>query len=325
MKLPRRIFLHLAAGAAVLSAISHAASAQTYPSQPVHIIVPVPPGGALDIIARLIGQWLSEHLRQPFVIENRPGGGTNIGVELVTRAPADGYTLLLIPGSVTANATLYDKLSFNFISDIAPIAMISSLPLVMLVNLSVPAKTVAEFIAYAKANPGKLSMASGGIGSPSHIVGELFKMTTGVDMVHVAYHGGAPALTDLTGGQVQVYFSPLPESIATIEAGKVRALAVTTAKRSEALPDLPTVAESVPGFEASTWQGIGAPKSTPAEIIAQLNKDINAALADPMIKTRLASLGSVPVPMSPAEFESFIVAETDKWGKVIRAANIKLD
>jgi tripartite-type tricarboxylate transporter receptor subunit TctC len=325
MKLPRRIFLHLAAGAAVLSAISHAASAQTYPSQPVHIIVPVPPGGALDIIARLIGQWLSEHLRQPFVIENRPGGGTNIGVELVTRAPADGYTLLLIPGSVTANATLYDKLSFNFISDIAPIAMISSLPLVMLVNLSVPAKTVAEFIAYAKANPGKLSMASGGIGSPSHIVGELFKMTTGVDMVHVAYHGGAPALTDLMGGQVQVYFSPLPESIATIEAGKVRALAVTTAKRSEALPDLPTVAESVPGFEASTWQGIGAPKSTPAEIIAQLNKDINAALADPMIKTRLASLGSVPVPMSPAEFESFIVAETDKWGKVIRAANIKLD
>ena len=325
MKLPRRIFLHLATGAAVLSAISHAASAQTYPSQPVHIIVPVPPGGALDIIARLIGQWLSEHLRQPFVIENRPGGGTNIGVELVTRAPADGYTLLLIPGSVTANATLYDKLSFNFIRDIAPIAMISNLPLVMLVNLSVPAKTVAEFIAYAKANPGKLSMASGGIGSPSHIVGELFKMTTGVDMVHVAYHGGAPALTDLMGGQVQVYFSPLPESIATIEAGKVRALAVTTAKRSEVLPDLPTVGESVPGFEASTWQGIGAPKSTPAEIVAQLNTEINAALADPMIKTRLASLGSVPVPMSSAEFESFIVAETDKWGKVIRAANIKLD
>ena len=291
----------------------------------MHIIVPVPPGGALDIIARLIGQWLSEHLRQPFVIENRPGGGTNIGVELVTRAPADGYTLLLIPGSVTANATLYDNLSFNFIRDIAPIAMISNLPLVMLVNLSVPAKTVAEFIAYAKANPGKLSMASGGIGSPSHIVGELFKMTTGVDMVHVAYHGGAPALTDLMGGQVQVYFSPLPESIATIEAGKVRALAVTTAKRSEVLPDLPTVGESVPGFEASTWQGIGAPKSTPAEIVAQLNTEINAALADPMIKTRLASLGSVPVPMSSAEFESFIVAETDKWGKVIRAANIKLD
>jgi tripartite-type tricarboxylate transporter receptor subunit TctC len=325
MKLPRRIFLHLAAGAAVLSAISHVASAQTYPSQPVHIIVPVPPGGALDIIARLIGQWLSEHFRQPFVIENRPGGGTNIGVELVTRAPADGYTLLLIPGSVTANATLYNKLSFNFIRDIAPIAMISSLPLVMLVNLSVPAKTVAEFLAYAKANPGKLSMASGGIGSPSHIVGELFKMTTGIDMVHVPYHGGAPALTDLMGGQVQVYFSPLPESIATIEAGKVRALAVTTAKRSEALPDLPIVGESVPGFEASTWQGIGAPKSTPAEIVAQLNTEINAALADPTIKTRLASLGSVPVPMSAAEFESFIVAETEKWGNVIRAANIKLD
>jgi len=325
MKLPRRTFLHLAAGAAALPALSRAASAQTYPTRPVSVIVPVPPGGALDILARLMGQWLSERLRQQFVIENRPGAGTNIGVELVVRAPADGYTLLLIPGSVTANATLYDKLNFNFIRDIVPIAMISTLPLVMEVNPLFPAKTVPEFIAYAKANPGKISMASGGTGSPSHIVGELFKMTTGIDMVHVPYHGGAPALTDLMGGQVQVYFSPLPESIATIRAGQVRALAVTTAKRSEALPDVPTVGESVTGFEASTWQGIGAPKNTPAEIVAKLNKEINAALADPTIKARLANLGSVPTPMSPAEFESFIVAETEKWGKVIRTANIKLE
>jgi tripartite-type tricarboxylate transporter receptor subunit TctC len=324
MKVPRRRFLHLAASASVLPAISCIAWAESYPTRPVTIIVPVPPGGALDILARLMGQWLSQHLGQPFVIENRPGGGTNIGVEVVVRAPADGYTLLLIPGSVTANATLYQNLKFNFIRDIVPIAMISSLPLVMEVNLSVPAKTVAEFIAYAKANPGKISMASGGTGSPSHIVGELFKMLTGIDMVHVPYHGGAPALTDLMGGQVQVYFSPLPESIATIKAGKVRALAVTTAKRSQALPDVPTVGESVPGFEASTWQGIGAPKNTPAEIVAKLNVEINAGLADPTIKTRLANLGSVPMPMSPADFKSFIVAETEKWGKVIRKANIRV-
>jgi len=325
MKPSRRRFLHLAAGAASLPAASPIVRAQAYPTRPVTIVVPVPPGGALDILARLMSQFLSERLGQPFVIENRPGGGTNIGIEVVVRAPPDGYTLLLIPGSVTANATLYENLNFNFIRDIAPIAMISSLPLVMEVNLSLRAKTVPEFIAYAKANPGKLSMASGGIGSPSHIVGELFKMTTDIDMVHVPYHGGAPALTDLMGGQVQVYFSPLPESLSAIKAGQVRALAVTTAKRAGAVPDVPTVGETVPGFEAYTWQGIGAPRRTPADIVATLNKDINDGLADPKIKARLADLGSVPTPMSPADFESFIVAETGKWGKVIRAAHIRVE
>ena len=324
MKLPRRRFLHVAASAAMLPALSRIASAASYPTRPVTIIVPVPPGGALDILARLMGQWLSQHMGQPFVIENRPGGGTNIGVDVVVRAPADGYTLLLIPGSVTANATLYTKLNFNFIRDIAPIAMISSLPLVMEINLSIPAKTVPEFIAWAKANPGKVSMASGGTGSTSHIGGELFKMMTGIDMVHVPYHGGAPALTDLMGGQVQVYFSPLPESLAAIKGDKVRALAVTTATRSAALPNVPTIAEFIPGFEASTWQGIGAPKNTPPEIITSLNKEINAALADPKIKERLADLGSVPMPMSPAEFEKYIVDETAKWAKVIHDANIPL-
>ena len=323
MKFLRRRFLRLAAGAAALPAVACFAWAQSYPARPVRIIVPVPPGGALDITARLIGQWLSERLGQPFVIENRPGGGTNIGVEAAVRAPADGYTLLLIPPSVTVNATLY-KLNFNFIRDIVPIAMISQLPLVMEVNLSVPAKTVPEFIAYAKSHPGKVNMASGGSGSPSHIVGELFKMMTGVNMLHVPYRGGAPALTDLMGGQVQVMFSPLPESIATIKAGKVRALAVTSAQRSEALPDVPTVGEFVAGFEASTWQGIGAPKDTPAEIVASLNKEINAALADPKIKARLANLGSAPMPMSPTDFANLVVAETAKWAKVIHEANIKL-
>lgn len=324
MILPRRTFLNLAAGAATLLAVSRFAWTQTYPARPVRIIVPVPPGGALDIIARLMGQWLSERLRQPFVIENRPGAGTNIGVEAVVHAPADGYTLLLIPPSVTVNATLYKELNFNFIRDIVPISMISQLPLVMEVNLSVQARTVPEFIAYAKSNPGRVNMASGGSGSPSHVVGELFKMMTGVNMLHVPYRGGAPALTDLMGGQVQVMFSPLPESIATIKAGKVRALAMTSAKRSEALPDVPTVGEFVPGFEASTWQGIGAPKYTPAEIVTRLNKEINAALADPEIKARLANLGSAPMPMSPADFENLIAAETEKWAKVIREANIKL-
>jgi tripartite-type tricarboxylate transporter receptor subunit TctC len=325
MKLLRRQFLHLAAGAAVLPTASRIAIAQNYPTRPVRIIVPVPPGGALDILARLMGQWLSEQLGQPFVIENRPGAATNIGVEVVVRAPADGYTLLLIPGSVAVNATLYKNLNFNFIRDIVPIAMISRLPLVMEVNLSVPARTVPEFIAYAKTNPGKISMASSGNGTPQHISGELFKTMTGVDMLHVPYRGGAPALTDLIGGQVQVMFSPLPESIGTIRAGNVRALAVTTATRSEALPDVPTVGEFVPGFEASTWQGIGAPKNTSAEIVDRLNKEINAALADPKIKARLADLGSMPTPMSPAGFEKLIVTETEKWGNVIRASNIKPD
>jgi tripartite-type tricarboxylate transporter receptor subunit TctC len=325
MKLLRRQFLHLAAGAAVLPTASRIAIAQNYPTRPVRIIVPVPPGGALDILARLMGQCLSEQLGQPFVIENRPGAATNIGVEVVVHAPADGYTLLLIPGSVAANATLYKNLNFNFIRDIVPIAMISRLPLVMEVNLSVPARTVPEFIAYAKTNPGKISMASSGNGTPQHISGELFKTMTGVDMLHVPYRGGAPALTDLISGQVQVMFSPLPESIGTIRAGNVRALAVTTATRSEALPDVPTVGEFVSGFEASTWQGIGAPKNTSAEIVDRLNKEINAALADPKIKARLADLGSMPTPMSPAGFEKLIVTETEKWGNVIRASNIKPD
>lgn len=324
MTLPRRKFLHLAAGAAALPAVSGFAWAQSYPARPVHIVVPVPPGGALDIIARLMGKWLGERLGQSFIIENRPGGGTNIGVEAVVRAPADGYTLLLIPGSVTANATLYQHLKFNFVRDIIPVAMISSLPLVMEVNVSNQAKTVPEFIAWAKANKGKVNMASGGTGSTSHIGGELFKMMTGIEMQHVPYHGGAPAITDLMGGQIQVYFSPLPESIAAIKAGKLRALAVTTAKRSAALPDVPAIAESVPGFDASTWQGIGAPKGTPPEIVALLNKEINAGLADPQIKARLAAIGSMPTPMSPDEFKKNIVDEIAKYAKVIHEAKIPL-
>jgi tripartite-type tricarboxylate transporter receptor subunit TctC len=319
----RRHFLHLAAGATAMPALSRGASAETFPAHPVRIIVPVPPGGALDIVARLIGQFLSERAGQPFVVENRPGAGTNIGIEAAVRAPADGYTLLLVPGSVSVNATLNTKLPFKFINDIVPIAMISELPLVMEVNLAVPAKTVPEFIAYAKANPGKISMASSGVGTPQHITGELFKLMTGIDMLHVPYRGGAPALTDLLGGQVQVMFSPLPESIATIKAGKLRALAVTTKARVAALQDVPTVAESVPGFESVTWQGIGAPEKTPPEIVATLNKQINAALADPKIKARLQDLGSEPLPMSPTDFKAFIVAETEKWAKVIREANIK--
>ncbi len=324
MKPHRRAFLNLIAGAAVLPGLSRIAMAQVYPSRPVRIIVPVPPGGALDIIARLIGQWLSDHLGQTFVVENRPGGGTNIGIDAVAHSAADGYTLLLIPQSVTTNATLFQHLNFNFIRDIAPVAMISSLPLVMEVGLSHPAKTVPEFIAWAKANPGKVNMASGGTGSASHIGGELFKIMTGIDMQHVPYKGGAPAVTDLMGGQVQVYFSPLPESISVIKGGKVRALAVTTAKRVASLPDVPTVGESVPGFQINTWQGIGAPKNTPVAIVATLNKEINAALADGKIKARLAQLGSEPNPMSPAEFEKQIVDETAKWAKVIRDAKIPL-
>jgi tripartite-type tricarboxylate transporter receptor subunit TctC len=323
MTLPRRTFLHLTAGAAALPAVSRIAWAQAYPARLVRIIVPVSPGGALNILARLIGQWLSERLGQTFVIENRPGGGTNIGVEAVVRAPADGYTLLLIPGSVTVNATLYDKLKFNFIRDIAPIAMISQLPLVMEVNLSVPAKTVPEFIAYAKSSPGKLNMASAGNGTVAQMAGELFKVMAGVDLVHVPYRGSPPALTDLLGGQVQVYFVPTLPSIEYIRAGKLRALAVTTAMRSQALPDLPTIGDFLPGYEASVWSGAGAPRNTPAEIIDKLNKEINAALDDPKIKARLTDLGGVPMPMTSAEFGKFLVDEVEKWGKVIRAANIK--
>jgi tripartite-type tricarboxylate transporter receptor subunit TctC len=323
MKLPRRKFLHLAASAAALPAASRIARAQGYPSRPVRIVVGFAPAGASDIAARLMGQWLSERLGQQFIIENRTGAGGNIGTETVVRASADGYTLLLAGSNDAINATLYDKLSFNFIRDIAPVAGIVRVPNVMVLNLSVPANTVPEFIAYAKANPSKISMASAGTGTPNHMSGELFKMMSGVKMVHVPYRGGGPALTDLLGGQVQVTFSPMSTSIGYIRAGKLRALAVTTAMRSEVLPDVPTVAEFMPGYEASTWAGVGVPKDTPAEIVDKLNKEVNAALDDPKMKARLADLGGVALPGSPTEFEKLIADETEKWGKVIRAANIK--
>jgi tripartite-type tricarboxylate transporter receptor subunit TctC len=325
MKLPRRQFLHLAAGAAVLPAMSRLACAQSYPTRPVRLIVPIAPGGAQDILARLMGQWLSERLGQPFIIDNRPGGGSNIGTEAVVRAPADGHTLLLIPPDSAINATLYDKLNFNFVRDIAPVAGIISLPLVMVVNPSVPAKTVPEFIAYAKANPGKINMASAGTGTGVHIAGELFKMMAGVDLVHVPYRGGGPAFTDLIAGQVQVMFPTTVGSIEYIRAGRLRALAVTTATRSDALLDIPTVAEFVPGYEATAWFGVGAPKNTPSQIIDKLNETINAGLADPKIKARLADLGGDVLALSPADFGRLIADETEKWGKVIRAANIKAD
>jgi tripartite-type tricarboxylate transporter receptor subunit TctC len=324
MKIPRRTFLHLAAGAAAFPAVSRTARAQDYPARPVRWIVPYPPGGATDIQARLLGQWLSERLGQPFVIENRPGGGGNIGTEAVVRAPADGYTLLLVGPPHAINATLYDKLNFNFIRDIAPVAGIMRVPNVMVVNPSVPAKTVPEFITYAKANPGKINMASSGIGSSAHVAGELFKMMTGIDMVHVPYRGNSPALTDLLGGQVQVYFVTTPASIEFIKAGTLRALAVTTAARSDALPAIPTVGDFVPGYESSAWYGVGVPKRTPVEIIDRLNTEINAALADPKIKARLADLGGTPLLGSPADFAKLIADETEKWGKVVRAAGIKV-
>ncbi len=288
MKLPhRRQFLHLAAAAAALPAVSRAARAQTYPTRPVRLVVGAPAGGGFDIVARLMGQWLSERLGQPFVIDNRPGAGGNIGTEAVVRAPSDGYTLLLVTAASAINATLF---SFNLRRDIVPVAGIADVPEVMVVNPSLPAKTVPEFIAYAKANPGKINMGSGGVGSPSHVAGELFKMMAGVSMVHVPYRGIAPALTDLMAGQLQVYFGALTSSIEYIKAGRMRALAVTTAKRSEALPDLPTVGEFVPGYEASQWYGLGVAKNAPTEIIDRLNKEINVALADPNMKTRLADL-----------------------------------
>ena len=323
MKLPRRQFLHLAAGAAALPAVSRIARAQAYPTRPVRLVAPFPAGGATDIIARLMGQWLSERLGQQLVIENRPGGGTNIGTEAVVRAPADGYTLLLISAANVINSTLYDKLNFNFIRDIAPVAGIMSLPYVMVVHPSVPAKTVPEFIAYARANPAKLNMASAGIGSGTHVTGELFNVTAGINLLHVPYRGGAPAFTDLLGGQVQVYFSGVAGSIEYIRTGRLRALAVTTVTRSEVLPDVPTVAEYLPGYEASTWFGVGVPRNPSAEIIDKLNKEINSGLADPKMKARIAELGGVPMPMTPAEFGKHIADETEKWGKVIRAANLR--
>jgi tripartite-type tricarboxylate transporter receptor subunit TctC len=320
MKLLRRKFLHLAAGAAALSTSSRIARAQRYPRRPVRLMVGVAPGSVPDIVARLIGQWL-EHLGQPFVIENRPGAGSIIATEAVVRAPADGHTLLLVGSSAALNATLYDRLSFNFIRDIAPVAGIVRVPNIMEVHPSVPAKTLPEFIAYAKANPGKLSMASAGNGTIPHLAGELLKMMAGIDLVHVPYRGGAPALTDLLGGQVQMLFHNM-SSIDHIRAGRLRALAVTGSMRLEALPNIPTVGEFVPGYEAVAWFGIGAPKATPVEIIDSLNKQINAGFADPKTKARLADLGPV-ISGSPDNFGKLIIDETEKWAKVIRAANIK--
>ena len=323
MKLPRRRFLRLAAGAATLSTVSRFAWAQAYPSRPVRLIVPLAPGGATDIVARLMGQWLSERLGQPFVIDNRPGAGGNLGTETVVNARPDGYTILMASTTNAINATLYDKLSFNFIRDIAPVATISRNTLVMVVHPSIPAKTVPEFIAYAKANPRKLNMASPGNGSPNHVSGELFKMMTGADMVHVPYRSGGPALTDLLGGQVQVMFPATVSSIEYIRDGRLRALAVTTATRSELLPDIPTVAEFLPGYEASNWFGVCAPNATPAEIVDKLNKEINAGLADPKMKARIVDLGGDVVALSPADFGKLIAEDTEKWGKVVKSAGIK--
>jgi tripartite-type tricarboxylate transporter receptor subunit TctC len=322
MKLPRRSFLHLAAGATALPAVSQIAGAQTYPTRPVRWIVPFPAGGTGDIAARLISQWLSERLGQQFTIENRPAGA-NISAETVANASPDGYTLLLISAANAVNATLYDKLNFNFIRDIAPVAGILRAPNVMDLHPSVPATTVPEFIAYAKANPAKIKMASGGVGAPSHVIGELFRMMTGVDIAHVPYRGSAPAVADLIGGQVQVLFDNVPSSIEHIRSGRLRALAVTTSYRAAALPDIPTMGEFVPSYEASTWFGIGAPRSTPAEIIDRLNKEINAGLADPKLMGRLADLGATVLAGSPAEFGKLIADETEKWGKVIKFAGIK--
>jgi tripartite-type tricarboxylate transporter receptor subunit TctC len=325
MKLPRRRFLHLAAGAAALPATSRISRAQAYPARPVRIVVPFAAGGSTDISARLIGQWLSEHLGQQFVIENRPGAGSNIGTELVVNAPPDGYTLLLVGASSAINATLYEKLNFNFLRDITPVAGVNSVPFILAVHPSFPAKTVSEFIAYAKAHPGRVSMASGGNGTAGHLSGELFKLLAGLNMVHVPYRGEAPALTDMLAGHVQAMFGTMPASIEYVRAGKLRPLAVTSTGRSELLPDLPTVGDSVPGYETSAWQGVGAPKNTPVEIIDKLNKEINAALADPKIKARVADMGGTVLAGSPADFGKLIADETEKWGKVVKFSGAKPD
>ncbi len=323
MKIPRRRFLQLAAGAAALPAVSRSAMAQSYPTRPLRMIIGYPPGGSADITARLMGQWLSERLGQPIVIESRPGAGTNIATEAAVRAPPDGYTLFLVAPANAINATLYDKLNYNFLRDIAPVAGIIRFPNVIVVNPSLPVKTVPELIAYAKANPGKLNMASSGNGSTIHMSGELFKMMTGINMVHVPYRGGALALTDLMGGQVQVMFDNVPTSAEYVKAGKLRGLATTGTTRSEVLPDLPTVADFVPGYEASAWYGLGVPKNTPAEIIETLNKEVNAILADPKSKARLVDLGASLLPGSPADFGKLVADETEKWGKVVKFSGAK--
>jgi tripartite-type tricarboxylate transporter receptor subunit TctC len=322
MKFPRRRFLYLAAGTAALP-VSRPTWAQVYPSRPIRLIVGFPAGGPTDITARVMAQWLSERLGQQIVIENRAGAGSNLAVEAAINAPPDGYTLLLVGATNAINATLYEKLNFNFIRDVAPVAGIIRVPLIMEVHPSVPAKTITEFIVYAKANPGKVNMGSGGIGTTLHVSGELFKMMTGVDMLHVPYRGAGPMLTDLLGGQVQVGFDPMPSSIGYVKAGQLRPLAVTTATRSEALPDLPSVGDFVPGYEASTWYGVGAPKNTPADVIDKLNKEINAGLADPRLKTRLTELGGMMLTGSSPEFGAFIVEETEKWAKVVKFSGAK--
>jgi tripartite-type tricarboxylate transporter receptor subunit TctC len=326
VKLPRRRFLRLAAAAAaVLPAVARVARAQTYPARPVRIMVPFTPGSTSDTLARLMGQWLSERLGQPIVIENRAGASGNFATEAVVRAAPDGYTLLLVTLSNAINASLYGNLAFNFIRDIAPIAGIMRTPGVMEVNPSVPAKTAPEFIAYAKANPHKITMASAGNGASSHLAGELFMLMTGIDMVHVPYRGSPPALTDLMGGQVQVMFDNIPTSIEYIRAGKLRPLAVTAATRLDVLPDVPPLNDFVPGYETSLWLGLGAPRNTPGEIIGKLNSEINAALADPRMKARLADLGGIVLPGTPADFGKLIADDTEKWAKVIRTANIKVE
>ena len=325
MTLHRRSFLHLAAGTLALPAVPRMARAETYPSRPVRIVVPFAPAGPNDIIARVLGQWLSARLGQPFVIENRPGAAANLGTETVVNAAPDGYTVLMASSPHAINATLYDNLHFNFMRDIAPVAGIELVPLVMEVNPSFPAKTIPEFIAYAKANPGKINMASAGSGTPQHVAGELFKLMTGVEMVHVPYRGAAPALTDLIGGQVQVMIDNMTSSLEYIRAGKLRALAVTTATRSEALPDIPTVGDFVPGFEASAQFGLGAPKNTPVEVIEKLNHEINAGLTDPRMKARLADLAGAVLAGSPADFRKLIADETEKWGKVVKFSGARPD
>src|SRR5262245_16560269 len=325
MPLPRRQILKLAAAAIAAPAVARSAWAQSYPARSVRIIIGYTPGGSADITARLMGQWLSERMGQPFVVESRPGGGTNIATEAVVRAPADGYTLLLVAPANAINATLYEKLNYDFIRDMAPVAGLIRFPNVMEVNPSVPAKTVPEFIAYAKANPGKINYASSGNGSTIHMSAELFKMMVGVDMLHVPYRGGAPALTDMLAGQVQVMFDNLPTSIEHIRAGKLRPLATTSTTRAELLPDLPPLADFVPGYESSAWYGVGAPKGTPAEIIDRLNKEINAILAEPKVKTRIAEMGATQVAGSPADFGKLVADETEKWGKVVRFSGAKAE
>jgi tripartite-type tricarboxylate transporter receptor subunit TctC len=323
MKLPRRQFLYLATGAAALTVASHIASAQVYPTRPVRMIVAFAAGGGVDITARLIGQWLSDRLGQSFVTENRPGAGGNIGTEAVVNAPPDGHTLLLATVPNAVNGALYERLNFNFIRDIAPVAGVIRVPMAILVHPSLPAATVPELIAYAKANPGKINMASAGTGSAPHLAGELFNVMVGVKLVHVPYRGQGPALADLLGGQVQIMFATTPGTTDYVRTGRLRGLAVTTASRAEVLPELPTIGEFVPGYEASQWYGVGAPKNTPAEIVDKLNKEINAAFADPKMKARFAEIGGEVLPGSPSEFGKFIADETQKWEKVVKFAGLK--